>query len=294
MTTKAAPRPVTLVECPRDAMQGIRQWIPTETKVRYINALLQVGFDILDVGSFVSPRAVPQMKDTPEVLQQIQWQNSPTKLLVIVANARYAEKALPFEQVTYWGYSFGISETFMQRNLRTSREAGLQEIERLLQLADRHGYELVVYLSMAFGNPYGDPWSIDEVLHWGQRIAALGVRHQVLADTTAMATPETIRDLCTHFPREVPVQSWGVHLHTTPTNWRQNVEAAWQAGCRRFDSALGGYGGCPFAADELVSNLPTEWLLSFLQEQGLQLDLNYEALQQAQRLLPEVFRRERT
>ncbi len=279
----------TIVECPRDAMQGFKTIIPTETKVKYLNLLLQVGFDIIDIGSFVSPKAVPQMADTPEVLESLNLENTKSELLVIVANYKHSQRAVPFSQVKYWGYSFGISETFMNRNLRTTREEGLKEVERILSLAENNGYTLVVYLSMAFGNPYGDPWSPEEVFHWAHKIYELGVTHQVLADTTAMATPETISLLCKLFPTEVPVKHWGIHLHTTPTNWKENVCSAWDSGCRRFDSALGGYGGCPFAADELVSNLPTENLLEFLREKDALPDLNWEALKQAREMLPSVF-----
>ena len=280
---------VTLVECPRDAMQGFKTIIPTDIKVKYLDILLRVGFDIIDIGSFVSSKAVPQMADTPKVLESINLENSRSELLVIVANYKHSQRAVPFTQVKYWGYSFGISETFMNRNLRTTREEGLKEVERIISLAENHGFTLVVYLSMAFGNPYGDPWSPEEVFYWAKRLYEIGGTHQVLADTTAMATPETISLLCKYFPEEVPVNNWGIHLHTTPTNWRDNVEAAWNSGCRRFDSALGGYGGCPFAADELVSNLPTENLIEFLREKNALPELNWEALKQAGDMLHLVF-----
>ncbi len=285
-------RKICIVECPRDAMQGWKTWIPTTIKRTYIEKLLQVGFPILDMGSFVSPRAVPQMRDTADLINQINYDphTHPTRLLVIVANEKYAREAAHYDAITYLGFSFSVSETFMWRNLRMTRKEGLRQIEKLLQICHSHNKQLVVYLSMAFGNPYGEPWQPDEIIHWGRQIYELGATIHVLADTTAQATPQRILQLCTQYTRELPDIHWGIHLHTTPSNWKDHLEAAWQAGCLRYDSALGGYGGCPFAQDDhLVSNLPTEALLSFLNEKGVSLNLNWKALEEARRYLPTVF-----
>ena len=261
---------VKLVECPRDAMQGITTFIPTDVKVKYLNELLKVGFDTLDIGSFVSPKAIPQMADTAEVLARIDRSGSQSKLLVIVANERGAEDAVMQEGVTYLGYPFSISETFQQRNTNTSIEGSWARTARIADLARSSGKELVVYISMAFGNPYGDPWNVEVALAWTERLVKeLGVGIIALSDTVGVARPVDIKAMFGTLIPALPQVEFGAHLHCSPDNWKSKTQAAWDGGCRRFDGAIKGYGGCPMAEDELVGNLQMELFVRDLEERGV-------------------------
>ncbi|HZG00900.1 MAG TPA: hydroxymethylglutaryl-CoA lyase [Chitinophagales bacterium] len=280
---------VKIIECPRDAMQGIRRFIPTQDKVNYVNALLKVGFDTLDIGSFVSPTAIPQMSDTALVLSQCEWHQSNTKLLVISANTRGAREAAMFEQVDFIGYPFSVSPTFQKRNTNATQEEALKTIDEIQNICIRSGKQLVVYLSMGFGNPYGDPWNADVVMQWANEMSRRAIGIQSLADTVGMADVTSISHLFGSMSKEFPRVELGVHLHTAPHNWKEKVEAAWSAGCRRFDGAIKGFGGCPMAADALVGNMPTENLVSFLQERKMEPTLDQNALVEALRLADGVF-----
>lgn len=269
--------PIKLVECPRDAMQGIHEFIPTEKKAAYINTLLKVGFDTIDFGSFVSPKAIPQMRDTADVLNRLQLENSASRLLAIVANKRGAEDACQFDEITYLGFPFSISETFQKRNANAGIDESLNTVSQIYQLCKNKGKELVVYLSMGFGNPYGDPWNPEIVIHWTRRLSDLGIQIISVADTTGMATGTSICSILPSLISEFSETTIGVHLHSTPTTRLEKISAAWKSGCRRFDSAIKGYGGCPFATDELTGNLATEDLVYYLQQNGELLHLNEAA-----------------
>jgi hydroxymethylglutaryl-CoA lyase len=280
--------PVKLIECPRDAMQGIVPFIPTDLKVEYLNSLLRVGFDTIDIGSFVSPKAIPQLADTAEVLSRIA--PSASKLLVIVANERGAEQAVEQERVTYLGYPFSISETFQQRNTNTSIEGSWSRIARIAELTSAANKELVVYISMAFGNPYGDPWNAEVALHWTERLVnELGVRIIALSDTVGVARPEDIQSMFSALIPALPHVEFGAHLHCTPENWPVKTQAAWDAGCRRFDGAIKGYGGCPMAEDDLVGNLQMELLVQSLEARGITTGLDLAGLDRSVSLAGRVF-----
>ena len=268
-----------IIECPRDAMQGISDFIPTEKKVAYLNALLKVGFDTLDFGSFVSPKAIPQMKDTADVLSQLN--DSKTKLLAIVANQRGADDACAFERIDYLGYPFSVSETFQQRNTNKSIGQSLSLVEDLQSSCQKHGKQLVVYLSMAFGNPYGEHWHQDIVAKWGEKLSELDVKTLALSDTIGVSNPSNIERLFSLLISEYPKVEWGAHLHTHPESWREKVETAYNSGCRRFDGAIKGFGGCPMAKDDLVGNMPTEKLVSFTQEKKIETGVNTLAFESA-------------
>jgi len=268
-----------IIECPRDAMQGISDFIPTEKKVAYLNALLKVGFDTLDFGSFVSPKAIPQMKDTADVLSQLN--DSKTKLLAIVANQRGADDACAFERIDYLGYPFSVSETFQQRNSNKSIGQSLSLVEDLQSSCQKHGKQLVVYLSMAFGNPYGEHWHEDIVAKWGKKLSELDVKTLALSDTIGVSNPSNIERLFSLLISEYPKVEWGAHLHTHPESWREKVETAYNSGCRRFDGAIKGFGGCPMAKDDLVGNMPTEKLVSFTQEKKIETGVNTLAFESA-------------
>ena len=254
---------VKLIECPRDAMQGIKDWIPTPAKVQYIQALLRCGFDTIDVGSFVSPKAIPQMKDTAEVLNAIDLSSTESKLLAIVANVRGAQDAVQFEQIDYLGFPFSISENFQMRNTHKTIAQSVETLQEILNIADSKNKEVVAYLSLGFGNPYGDPWNVDIVGQWTERLAAMGVQILSLSDTIGSSTPEVIDYLFANLIPRYPQIEFGAHLHTTPTSWHEKVDAAFKAGCHRFDGAIQGFGGCPMAKDELTGNMPTERLVSY-------------------------------
>ena len=276
-----------IIECPRDAMQGWHQFIPTEQKISYLNMLGQVGFDTLDMGSFVSPKAVPQMKDTAEVLDALEDTNS--KLLTIVANTRGAMQAMEFEKIDCVGFPFSVSETFQKRNTNKSIDASLSDVDDIFNLAEKNNKTLVVYLSMAFGNPYGENWHQDIVAEWGRRLAEMGVSVIALSDTIGVSNPETISHLFSLLITEVSDVEWGAHLHTNPNTWRKKIEAAYNSGCRRFDGAIKGYGGCPMAINELVGNMPTEKLLSFAQEKKESMSINTLAFESAFNKAIDVF-----
>ncbi|MDE0598090.1 MAG: hydroxymethylglutaryl-CoA lyase [Dokdonia donghaensis] len=254
---------VKIIECPRDAMQGIKDWIPTESKIQYIQSLLRCGFDTIDVGSFVSPKAIPQMKDSAEVLHSLDLSKTDSKLLTIVANLRGAQDAVQHEMVDYLGYPFSISENFQMRNTHKTIDQSIELLQDIIELADSKNKELVVYISMGFGNPYGDPWNVDIVGEWTERLSKMGVKILSLSDTVGTSDPETIDYLFSNLiPRYSNIE-FGAHLHTTPTTWHEKVDAAYKAGCVRFDGAIQGFGGCPMAKDDLTGNMPTEKLVSY-------------------------------
>ena len=272
---------VKIIECPRDAMQGIKDFIPTEKKVQYIQSLLRVGFDTIDFGSFVSPKAIPQMADTAEVLSKLDLSKTQSKLLAIIANTRGAEDVSKHPEINYLGYPFSISENFQMRNThKTIAESSISEnfqmrnthktiaqsvvaLDEILEIADKSDKEVVVYISMGFGNPYGDPWNVDVVGDWTERLSKMGVKILSLSDTVGTSNPENIDYLFSNLIPQYPTIEFGAHLHTTPTSWHEKVDAAFNAGCKRFDGAIQGFGGCPMAKDELTGNMPTEKLLSY-------------------------------
>lgn len=279
---------VKIIECPRDAMQGIHSFIPTETKARYINRLLKVGFDSIDFGSFVSPKAIPQMRDTAEVLKLLQLDGSRSKLLAIIANKRGAEDAVSFDEISFLGYPFSISETFQQRNTNSSIAESLKRVEDIQKLCIQSKKELVIYISMAFGNPYGDEWNAGIVTKWSKKLADMGIKIIALSDTVGVSNPENIKELFQPLIKELPTVEFGAHLHTTPDKWEEKVEAAYLSGCRRFDGAIKGFGGCPMAADELTGNMPTEKMLDFFKNK-VDLKLDTEAFLKAEKMAGEVF-----
>jgi hydroxymethylglutaryl-CoA lyase len=261
---------VKIIECPRDAMQGIKTWIPTEQKISYINHILNCGFDTVDFGSFVSEKAIPQMRDTAEVLKQLNLHDTSSKLLAIVANTRGAETAVHFDEITYLGFPFSISETFQQRNTNSSIEESLGRVAEIQELCNKHKKHMVVYISMGFGNPYGDLWNEQIAIDWSTRLyREIEVKTIALSDTIGVATPAIIEKLFTSLIPALPEVEFGAHLHTTPTTWREKVEAAWHSGCKRFDGAIKGFGGCPMAKDDLTGNMPTENLVAYFEEQNI-------------------------
>ena len=271
------------IECPRDAMQGIGTFIPTYKKISYINKLLQVGFDTIDVGSFVSKNAIPQMVDTEEVIKGINVTNSNSKLLTIVANERGAEKAAQFDEITYLGFPFSISETFQKKNINSTIKESLLRLESIQNICVKSNKQLVTYFSMAFGNPYGDEWSVYIVAHWAERLLnEFGVKILSLSDTIGSSEPNVISWLFKKLISEFPDVEFGAHLHTHPQNWKDKVIAALEAGCKRFDGALLGFGGCPMARDELVGNMPSEHILQYLIEKKMIRNISQTALEEAQ------------
>tara|TARA_R110002050_G_scaffold300722_2_gene471957 strand:- start:104252 stop:105103 length:852 start_codon:yes stop_codon:yes gene_type:complete len=279
-----------IIECPRDAMQGLHDFIETDKKVSYINQLLQVGFDTLDMGSFVSPTAIPQMRDTAEVLNRIDLENTSTKLLTIVGNERGARQAGEFEQISYLGFPFSISETFQKRNINSSIEDSFHRAEDILNCCVIKQKELVVYISMAFGNPYNDPWDADIVLEWAHKLHnELGVEIISLSDTIGVAEPKTIQYLFDSLVPELPNVEFGAHLHTTPDTWEEKVHAAVLSNCERFDGALKGYGGCPMAKDDLTGNMPTEHLVSYFNRKKIDIDINMDAFNASLQMTNQVF-----
>ena len=284
-------KPVKLIECPRDAMQGIHEFIDTDLKASYINLLLKVGFDTIDFGSFVSPRAIPQLRDTAEVLAKLDLDNTSSKLLAIVANLRGAEEAASHQEISYLGFPFSISETFQQRNTNSSIAQSLDTVKQLLELCDKKSKTALIYLSMGFGNPYGDEWNAEIVERWSDELTANGAKILALSDTTGVSTSEKIKaivpPLMKRFEnRDVEI---GLHLHSSPDMRMEKIAAAYESGCRRFDSALKGLGGCPMAADELTGNLATEELIDYLNSKGENLNLNMEKWQEALRSANRIF-----
>lgn len=262
-------------------MQGLHQFVPTEIKAAYLNLLLNVGFDTLDFGSFVSPKAIPQMRDTAEILALLDLEATSTKLLAIVANLKGVENAVAKPQITYLGFPFSISETFQQRNTNASINQALQTVEQMLELCDKHHKTALVYLSMGFGNPYGDEWSPEIVAEWTSKLVDRGVKIISIADTTGQSTPDQIRSLLPSLVSNFSSTQIGIHLHSTPSTRLAKIAAAYEAGCTRFDSALKGFGGCPMAKDELTGNIATEDLISFLESKGETLALDKEKWQEA-------------
>lgn len=281
---------IELIECPRDAMQGIKNQIPTELKIEYINSLLKVGFDTIDFGSFVSPKAVPQMADTVKVLEGLDLTNTDSKLLAIVANTRGAEDACAFEQIDFLGYPFSISETFQQRNTNSSIEESLRRVEEIKNLVDKYKKKLVIYISMAFGNPYGDLWHADIAAEWASRLHHdLGIEILALSDTIGTSNGESITNLFSTLIPHLPNVTFGAHLHTTPFSWKEKMEAAYNAGCRRFDGAIKGFGGCPMAADDLTGNMATENIISFLDEVNAETNIDKELFSKSMAISSRVF-----
>jgi hydroxymethylglutaryl-CoA lyase len=280
-----------LIECPRDAMQGIHEFIPTAIKVEYLNLLLEVGFDVLDFGSFVSAKAIPQLKDTKEVLEKLVFMGSQTKLLAIVANLRGAEEAAPYDQIKYLGFPFSVSETFQQRNTNSSIAESFEQVERMQELCLRTGKEMVLYLSMGFGNPYGEAYSPEIVAHWVDKLASIGVGIMSLSDTVGVSTPENIKALYSHITPLYPKVTFGVHLHSHPATRDEKIAAAYESGCRRFDGALLGFGGCPMATDDMVGNMATENLIAFSRKKKIPVHLNIDKLHEAQWMATGLFSR---
>jgi hydroxymethylglutaryl-CoA lyase len=260
-------QPIKIIECPRDAMQGIKAFIPTERKVAYIQSLLRVGFDTLDFGSFVSPKAIPQMADTAAVLAQLDLSKTTSKLLAIIANTKGAELASEHDAIQYLGYPFSISENFQMRNTHKTIAESIVTLQEILAIANSTNKEVVAYLSMGFGNPYGDPWNVDIVSEWTEKLAGMGVKILSLSDTVGSSTPDVISYLFENLIPKYPAIEFGAHLHTVPDKWFEKVDAAYKAGCRRFDGAIQGFGGCPMAKDDLTGNMPTEKLLSYFTTQ---------------------------
>jgi hydroxymethylglutaryl-CoA lyase len=280
---------IHIVECPRDAMQGWPHFIPTAQKIEYLNSLLQCGFNTLDFGSFVSPKAIPQLADTAEVLAALDLSNTNTKLLAIVANKKGAEQAAAFEQISFLGFPFSISETFQQRNTNASIEEALQRVEAIQKLCVETNKELVVYMSMGFGNPYGDAFSEEIIIDRTKQIAALGVKTIAIADTVGLATAETVKQIMSAIISALPNTNIGVHLHASAHTLVEKVEAALQAGCSRFDAALKGIGGCPMAGNELVGNIDTEAMLHYFESKNIRTSINKTALQKASSLAATIF-----
>ena len=281
---------ITLVECPRDAMQGLLHLIPTRQKIEYLNTLLQVGFDTLDFGSFVSPKAIPQMADTKQVVSNLSIGNSKTKLLAIVANLRGAEEAVIYQQIQYIGFPFSISPTFQLRNTHSTIEESVKTVEAIQELCIKHNRILVIYLSMGFGNPYGDLYNPDILLHWVQEMVKKGIQIISLSDTVGMATPEQVSTAVASVISTYPDIITGVHLHSSPEHWKPKAEAALASGCSRFDGALKGIGGCPMAQDSLVGNMNTEWMIPYFEEKGLLKGIDKNALQKSLALADQIFR----
>lgn len=280
---------VKIIECPRDAMQGIKDWIPTEKKVQYIQSLLRCGFDTIDFGSFVSPKAIPQMKDTAEVLAQLDLSKTESKLLAIVANVRGAQAAVMHPEIQYLGYPFSISENFQMRNTHKTIDESIVILQEILDLAAANDKEVVTYLSMGFGNPYGDPWNVDIVGNWAEKLSKMGVKILSLSDTVGTSTPEIITYLFSNLIPKHPDMEFGAHLHTTPTAWHEKVEAAYEAGCRRFDGAIQGFGGCPMAKDELTGNMPTEKMLSYFTAEKVDNNINPMSFESAHNEATKIF-----
>jgi len=282
-------REIHLVECTRDAMQGWKIFIPTEKKVEYLKSLLKVGFHTLDCGSFVSAKAIPQMADTGKVLRQLSLNGSKTKLLVIVANLRGAEEAITYENISCLGFPFSISPTFQLRNTNSTIEESLQRVEDIQNLCLKNRKQLVVYLSMGFGNPYGDEYNADILLKWANVMVQRDIKTISLADTVGVSTPEQINFALRTLIPKYPQAEFGVHLHSTAVNWQQKLEAAVNAGCTRFDGALKGIGGCPMANDELVGNMNTEWMITYLRKEKVLQSFNEESLQKCTQIADEIF-----
>ncbi len=280
---------VKIIECPRDAMQGIKDWIPTAEKAQFIQSLLSCGFDTIDFGSFVSPRAIPQMRDTAELLSALDLSKSKSKLLSIVANVRGAQDAVRFTEIDYLGYPFSISENFQMRNTHKTINQSLDQLNEILNIADSNNKVVVAYLSMGFGNPYGDPWNLEIVAEWTEKLASMGVRIISLSDTIGSSTPDTITYLFSELISKYPTIEFGAHLHTTKDKWHEKIDSAFHAGCKRFDGAIQGFGGCPMAKDELTGNMPTEKLLSYFTAKKIPTRINPMSFESAYNRASKIF-----
>ncbi len=280
---------IKLIECPRDAMQGWKNFISTENKIQYINSLLKVGFDTVDFGSFVSPKLIPQMADTKEVIKHLKLGTSQTKLLAIIANERGAEDAVQYDEIFYLGFPFSISETFQQKNTNSSIEESLRRVEKIAMLCDKHKKQLVIYLSMAFGNPYNDEYNKEILFHWADEMVKRNIKIISLADTVGVATAEQISFACNALIPKYKNVEFGVHLHSTQKNRKEKLEAAVKAGCLRFDGALKGIGGCPMAQDELIGNMDTVFMIDYFKQKKLLNTIDEDALQESLRMASEIF-----
>lgn len=280
---------VKIIECPRDAMQGIKTFIPTEEKAKYIQSLLGCGFDTVDFGSFVSPRAIPQMVDTADVLSMLDLSKTKSKLLAIVANVRGARNACLHDEIQYLGYPFSISENFQMRNTHKTIAQSVDTLKEIFEIANANQKEVVTYISMGFGNPYGDPWNVEVVGEWTEKLADMGARILSLSDTVGTSTPENITYLFSNLIPKYPEIEFGAHLHTTPSKWYEKVNAAYTSGCRRFDGAVQGFGGCPMAKDELTGNMPTEKMLSYFTAEKVDTNVNWFAFEAAFNKATELF-----
>ena len=280
-----------IIECPRDAMQGIERFIPTDRKIEYINSLLKIGFDTIDAGSFVSAKAIPQMADTSQVIPQLDVESSKSKLLVIVANERGAEEASSFEQITYLGFPFSISETFQRKNINSTIKESLIKLEKIQNIAINNNKKLVTYFSMAFGNPYGDEWSAYIVAHWAEKLLNnFGINILSLSDTIGTSNKESISWLFNKLIQDFPEVEFGAHLHTTKHQWKEKIESAITSSCQRFDTAILGMGGCPMATDNLTGNMPTENLISYLEKENIPHNLDKQAFNNAVQNAKQIFK----
>ena len=280
---------IKITECPRDAMQGITTIIPTQDKIKYLNALLKVGFDTLDFGSFVSPRAIPQLSDTAKVLESLDLSNTSTKLLAIIASKKGASIAASYKEIEYLGFPFSFSSTFLKKNINTSIEGAFQLTQDILSICQTNNKKLLQYISMAFGNPYGDPWSIDLLLEWIEKMHLLGIKTITLSDVTGEANPQMIQEIYTTIVPRYPHITFGLHLHTTSATWKAKVDAAYKAGCRSFDTVLNDKGGCPMSGKELLNNLNTYNLIEYASKNAIPLALNLQHLKQALLLSHKIF-----
>lgn len=280
---------ITLVECPRDAMQGWAKMILTEDKVAYLNKLLQVGFDVLDFGSFVSPKAIPQMADTKDVIPQLNLSNTDTKLLAIIANTRGANDAVAYDEIKYLGFPFSISETFQQRNTNKSIAESLTQVEEIQSLCVNNNKELVVYISMGFGNPYGDEYNAEIAIKWVDKLAQLGIKTIAMSDTVGVAEPKNIEYIFKSLIPEFSDVHIGAHFHSTVDKWEEKIQTAYDSGCIRFDSAMKGIGGCPMAKDDLVGNIATENMVGWCEQNGIELSINKEAFAEALQMASVIF-----
>lgn len=280
---------LTLVECPRDAMQGWKHFIPTEKKIAYLNSLLKVGFDVLDFGSFVSAKAIPQLADTKEVIAQLDLSNTNTKLLAIIANTRGAEEAVVYDEIKYLGFPFSISETFQLRNTNKTIAQSLVQVEEIQKLCVQHGKELVVYISMGFGNPYGDEYNAEIAINWVGQLAKMGIRTIAMSDTVGVAKPDTISYIFKHLVPEFKDVHIGAHFHSTAATWEEKIQTAYNNGCLRFDSAMKGIGGCPMANDDLVGNIATENIVGWAMRKNIPLRIDQDAFFQSLNIAAEIF-----
>ena len=280
---------VKIIECPRDAMQGWKNFIPVEKKIEYINSLLKVGFDTIDFGSFVSPKAIPQMADTKEVIHQLIIDRSSSRLLAIIANTRGAEEAAKFDEISFVGFPFSVSETFQLRNTNSTISESLKRVEEIQNICQKRNKKLVIYISMGFGNPYGDPYDEDIVFNWVEKLVSLDIEIISLADTIGLASPEQVYRMTNYLVESLPGTEIGVHLHSRADNWKEKLDAGFKAGCKRFDGAINGIGGCPMANDELVGNMNTVWMIDHLESKGIITGIDKNALETSINIAKEIF-----